>query len=1181
MKKIIIVFTLFPFLVFSQSIDQNFVKSITYKQPTTTPIINPDITVANVKVNYYDGLGKLVQQIAHKQSNTGKDIVTHIEYDQYGRQTKEYLPYVSSVASLNYSSSGQSQVLNFYSSPTIASTGNANFEATANPFSEKQLESSPLNRVLKQASPGNSWALGSGKEIKFEFQTNIANEVKLFRATATWNTALEVYDISVVQDGNYQATQLYKNITKNENWTSGDNNTTQEFTDKEGNLVLKRTFNNNAAHDTYYIYDQFGNLTYVLPPLTEGSIALSTIENLGYQYKYDARNRLVEKKLPGKQWEFMVYDRLDRLVATGPTFSPYGDGSIGWLITEYDTFDRVIQTGWRAINVSASDRKNHQNNINSGNNPFVLSGNDILTKEYYDYYNFTGAPNPFPTTLPNISLPLVANVKGLSTGSWVKILDHSISASAEVTYILYDNKYRPVHTKTINHLSGYTQVDTNLDWTGKTNYTLTKHKRTNGDNELVVKDIFEYTDQDRLELHKQQINSLPEQLITKNSYDELGQLIGKNVGGTDITGTTSLQRVDYIYNIRGWLKAINDVNSIGADLFAFKINYNDPETATPLFNGNISETFWKTSSDNNLRKYDYGYDNLNRLLKANYSKEGSNTFNSYLEQLTYDKNGNIQTLQRNGDMDTDGSQFENYIDDLTYLYDGVNKNKLLRVFDATASPSGFKDDTNGTNIDIDINEAPDYSYDLNGNMISDTNKGIENITYNHLNLPVQIVFPTGTINYIYNAKGQKVEKKVTESSVSNTTDYLGEFQYKNTALQFFSHVEGYVNATVNDLIAGGGYYFHYVFSFTDHLGSIRLNYSKDPSTSVLKIIEENHYYPFGLKHSGYNSDKMMYKKEGSVLRIRPVSPLFLVINNYKYNGKEFQDELGLNMYDYHAMLYDPAIGRRNNIDPKAEESRRWSPYSYCYNNSMRFVDPDGMQGQDWIRKGSKIFFDSEIKSQAQAQSKYGDTSVHLTEGSTTIGKVDGEVKYQYTYHNDGTVSDIDGNVKSKTSNIETAGGTTIIGSENKSGFKFSFGLNAALGGGWGFDIGIAKDAGGDVSMFASSNSNVGFGADAGFSFGPIFSTHSGPFLSEDVPGQSLSVSTGIQSPFGGVGGSYGGTFSSSLTPAQRLNTANYGTSDTGRGNVEFSRGYVQQPSAKVSGGFMYRKSDTYGWNIGN
>lgn len=290
-------------------------------------------------------------------------------------------------------------------------------------------------------------------------------------------------------------------------------------------------------------------------------------------------------------------------------------------------------------------------------------------------------------------------------------------------------------------------------------------------------------------------------------------------------------------------------------------------------------------------------------------------------------------------MDTDGMQFENPIDNLTYLYDDTNKNQLLRVFDSTANPQGFSDDSDGISDTED-----DYAYDDNGNMTHDDNKGITHITYNHLNLPVEIIFGTyGKIAYLYNATGQKLKKTVTEGTTITTTDYLSGFQYKNLVLQFFPHAEGYVNATEEMVVMGGtSYRFNYVFNYTDHLGNIRLSYSLDPSTKVLKIIEENHYYPFGLKHSGYNSDKMMYTKEAEVLKIKPVPPLFITSYKYKYNGKEWQDELGLNMYDYGARNYDPALGRWFSIDPLAEVSRRWSTYTYCYDNPIVFVDPDGM-----------------------------------------------------------------------------------------------------------------------------------------------------------------------------------------------------------------------------------------------
>src|SRR5690606_31677878 len=94
---------------------------------------------------------------------------------------------------------------------------------------------------------------------------------------------------------------------------------------------------------------------------------------------------------------------------------------------------------------------------------------------------------------------------------------------------------------------------------------------------ITTKVEFVYTDQGRLLTQTNQINGGTKQLIAKNDYDELGQLISKKVGGTDITGATGLQTVDYTYNVRGWLKQINDPASLGTDLFGFKLNYNTKE----------------------------------------------------------------------------------------------------------------------------------------------------------------------------------------------------------------------------------------------------------------------------------------------------------------------------------------------------------------------------------------------------------------------------------------------------------------------------------------------------------------------------------------------------------------------------------------------------------------------------
>jgi RHS repeat-associated protein len=163
---------------------------------------------------------------------------------------------------------------------------------------------------------------------------------------------------------------------------------------------------------------------------------------------------------------------------------------------------------------------------------------------------------------------------------------------------------------------------------------------------------------------------------------------------------------------------------------------------------------------------------------------------------------------------------------------------------------------------------------------------------------------------------------------------------------------------------GSKFEFNYVYNYTDHLGNIRVSYSVDKIDRVLKILEENHYYPFGLKHTNYNSGNKKYYEEDIVLPLGMVAtaePAVLeafgkkiiqtlpsdgVMYKYKYNGKELQDELGLNWYDYGARNYDPALGRWMNIDPLAEQYRRWSPYNYCVNNPMRFIDPDGMSVGD-------------------------------------------------------------------------------------------------------------------------------------------------------------------------------------------------------------------------------------------
>ena len=208
-------------------------------------------------------------------------------------------------------------------------------------------------------------------------------------------------------------------------------------------------------------------------------------------------------------------------------------------------------------------------------------------------------------------------------------------------------------------------------------------------------------------------------------------------------------------------------------------------------------------------------------------------------------------------------------------------------------------------------------------MVSDANKGITGITYNHLNLPTTIGTDSGNISYVYDAMGIKLEKTV--SVGSSVTSYAGNYVYQNSVLQFMSHPEGY--ATPNGM---GGY--DYVYQYKDHLGNIRLSYTDDPSNpGTPTIIEESNYYPFGLKHKGYNGS---------------TSPLGNdVAQKWKFGGKEYEDGFNESIatYDFGARNYDPALGRWMSIDPLTEEMRRHSPYNYAFDNPVYFIDPDGMK----------------------------------------------------------------------------------------------------------------------------------------------------------------------------------------------------------------------------------------------
>jgi RHS repeat-associated protein len=274
--------------------------------------------------------------------------------------------------------------------------------------------------------------------------------------------------------------------------------------------------------------------------------------------------------------------------------------------------------------------------------------------------------------------------------------------------------------------------------------------------------------------------------------------------------------------------------------------------------------------------------------------------------------GNIERLIRNGHTNEAATTFGE-MDNLTYAYDSGNK--LQSVQDSGNGTYGFKDGAN---------TATEYVYDDNGNMISDANKGITNITYNHLNLPTQVTMADGTISYIYDAAGMKLKKTINNTAESSltTTEYAGNYIYENSVLQFFNTAEGYIEPVIST--SGEILSFDYVYQYKDHLGNIRLSYSDDDVNSSItqaEIREENNYYPFGLKHRGYN-----FQQNGRD-------------HKFEYNGMELEESLGLNMMEMEMRQFDPSLARWVVLDPVIHHDL--SPYNSFDNNPVIFADPSG------------------------------------------------------------------------------------------------------------------------------------------------------------------------------------------------------------------------------------------------
>jgi RHS repeat-associated protein len=900
--------------------DGNVKTDYTYAYANPVPGINfvgnktTYTTVANSMLNvvesnqYVDGLGRPLQTVKKGWSPNQKDVVIALQYDNQSRIVKQYTPYEVATNSGAFAPIPGTQK-----------------------FTALTYEASPLNRLLTSTPP--DWYATSST-----YSTNVANEVGYYDGSSPTSY--------------YPANTLTKSVVTTQQ-SATVNIETITFKDKKGRLLLSRKKSGANTADTYSIYDNKDRLKTVYPP----GVSVASSATQYFAYTYDASDRMITKRVPDINGAInMRYNDRDQLVYVqdprlSAGFSPDGSANIpsnSWLATQYDDFGRPIKTGITYSSTSPNANVTPTFGEVHSETTYGISGINL------------GKPTQTKTYIP-----------GLST-----------AITRDLTYNTITGRLATNNGN--NHLTNATGSDNytyTYDYAGNVLTEARTHKTSPTATALTLTSRKTYDHSGRNTNLYHQINSNAEKQLANYVYDFRDRIIDKSLG--QHTGTVGgvptsgfLQSLDYTYNEQNWLTGINSASTFavsekaivacatnplavgplgasfganpdGNDLFKMSLNYDAPQTFTgqPVAptgqrNGNISQLVWHVRG-RERQAYNVTYDFLDRMLNATYmdinSAGTANTSNRYQENLTYaDMRGNINTLTRNGmfkSTTTATCYTLGQIDNLAYTY-VTGTNRLSKIADAAGT-------ANSTQRNAGFNPAAaastaTYTYDVNGNMTNDPYKSLA-ISYNHLNLPTVFNFGGGkSIGILYDRGGMKLRKTVNNTGVVTLykQDYVSGLEYRSNGsagaltLEAIYHPEG--------RITPNGAAFRYEYNIKDHLGNTRLTFADINNNGAVditgvatttEILSENHYYPFGM-NMGYDW-----------MNNTAISP----DTKYQYNGKEFNDDFGLNWNDYGARWYLSELGRFPNTDPLSDTFNFVTPYNYAENSPVTFIDLWGLQ----------------------------------------------------------------------------------------------------------------------------------------------------------------------------------------------------------------------------------------------
>jgi RHS repeat-associated protein len=945
----------------------NFIRTWEVVKPETNSAnltLAAGLDLARVSTQYLDGLGRPVQTVIKLGSlatgQAGTDMVSTVDYDAQGRSPFGYLPFAATSNGGGFVLNPVQQQIAFYNAQLQGQAGETNVGTAGSnwAYSKTNFEPSPLNRVVEQLAPGVSWVgsegTGSVRSVKTKHWLNTENDaVKIWSVTNAGSVgSFGTYAVT----GEYPASQLHKLVMVDEHGKQ-----VIEFKDKEGKVILKKVQltasednGSGSGHEnwicTYYIYDHHGQLRCVIQPegvkaLADPSVNWSLnpsntiqatiLSEQCFRYEYDSRGQMIMKKVPGAAEVYMVYDIHGRLLMIQ-------DGKLRaenkWLLTTYDKLNRPVATGL-VLNSAFPNNPSFSTHLTSASlfeqYPLssVLSGWDLLTETHYDSY--VGLPSGFSATLAasgyagyllgtstDYAEPTVVGAasKGLPTWTKVKVLkDGAVQYLTTIT--LYDAKGRVLQVQAENFTGGIDVTTNQYDFSGKVLYSHTRHQKGSGGPFLHLASRLSYDALGRVVKTEKKVvqGSITTdwKTVSALSYDALGQVKEKKLGQNPASPSNTLETLVHDYNIRGWLTGINKAylgGTASSAYFGMELRYDKggyAANATNQYNGNIAATTWRSQGDGEVRSYQFGYDAVNRLLKADFLQHTGSYASSFkfdvkmgdgADLLTaYDYNGNIKRMQQWGYLINGSSQ----IDDLWYTYQS-GSNKLKSVVDMYNQPTTSLGDFRTSTLHPQatakgqltvqssqnaFDAIEDYSYDVNGNLIKDLNKDMEGLSgaagieYNYLNLPKKILVKRtattskGYIEYTYDAAGNKLQKRVVETGATvkiGTTNYtqdietiakyVGAFVYQTKVhtpllagqadqadeLQYFSHEEGrvrFAKGNVNNVPQTSDR-FAWDYFIKDHLGNVRMVLTEGQETIA--------YLAASLESGTIDAEKKLY-----------------------------------------------------------------------------------------------------------------------------------------------------------------------------------------------------------------------------------------------------------------------------------------------------------------------------------